>query len=186
MIVTRTVAGDCALSLEDAKAHLRVDHDDEDDLITALAQAAHNVVSEAIGRVLTLETWTVATGPVSGDLVLPVRPVRAVSSITYFDAADTSQSAVVGDYYLFFDPDRPRMRPKPGKAWPAAIQRDDAVTITLTAGLASVPDELVAGMKLLVGHWYANREAVTEAGGKEMPLAVQMICDLHRDRWVAA
>lgn len=186
MIVTRTVAGACALSLVDAKVHLRVDHTEEDTLITSLAQAAHNVVSEAIGRVLTAETWTVALPGASGDLALPVRPVLTVESIAYFDGDDMPQTASVSDFYLFKDPDRPSMRPKDGKAWPSVRRRDDAMTITLTAGMASVPDELAAAMKLLVGHWYQNREAASEKALSDAPMAVQMILDLHRDRWVAA
>lgn len=186
MIVTRTVAGDCALSLDDAKAHLRVDHDEEDALITSLAQAAHNVVSEAIGRVLTEETWTVALSGASGDLVLPVRPVKSVDAIAYFDADDAPQTATVSDFYLFQHPDRPSMRPKDGKAWPTVRLRDDAMTITLTAGMDAVPDELINAMKLLVGHWYQNREAASEKSLSEAPMAVQLILDLHRDRWVAA
>lgn len=186
MIVTRTVAGDCALSLADAKSHLRVDGSDEDALITALAQAAHNVVSEAIGRVLTEETWTVSVARVSGDLVLPVRPVLTVEGIAYFDLNDDVQAATVSDFYLFRHPDRPSLRPKDGKAWPGLRRRDDALTVTLTAGMSEIPEELISAMKLLVGHWYQNREAVAESSNGEVPMAVDMILDLHRDRWVAA
>lgn len=186
MIITRTVAGDCALSLDDAKVHLRVDGDDEDALITSLAQAAHNVVSEAIGRVLTEETWTVSLSGANGDLVLPVRPVQSIDAIAYFDPDDAEQTGTVADFYLFAHADRPVMRPKDGAAWPSVRRREDALTITLTAGMMAVPDELIAAMKLLVGHWYENREAVSEGNKGEVPMAVEMILDLHRDRWVAA
>ena len=186
MITSRVVAGACALSLDDAKEHLRVGGTDEDALITSFAQAAHNVVSEAIGRVLTEETWTVSVAAASGDLVLPVRPVLTVESIAYFDADDAPQSATVSDFYLFRHPDRPRLRPKDGKAWPSARRRDDAITVTITVGMSEVPAELISVMKLLVGHWYDNRESASEKTLTEAPQAVQMILDLHRDRWVSA
>ena len=187
MIVQRSTAGACALSTEVAKQHLRVDHDDEDALIGALAQAAHNVVAEMTGRVLTEEEWTVAVPSVAGDLVLPLCPVQSLDAITYYDADGVSQSLDVADFWLFAHPDRPVIRPKPGTAWPALQPREDALTVTVTAGLASVPAELLAAMKLLVGHYYANREAVvTGYSVAELPMAVTDLCSLHQSRWVAA
>jgi len=52
--------------------------------------------------------------------------------------------------------------------------------------MSEIPEELISAMKLLVGHWYQNREAVAESSNGEVPMAVDMILDLHRDRWVAA
>lgn len=187
MIIQRSAAGTCALTTAAAKAHLRVDHSDEDTLIASLAQAAHNVVAQMTGRVLTEEEWTVAVSSVAGDLALPLCPVRSLDAISYYDAAGDAQSLDVAGFWLFAHPDRPVIRPKPGTAWPALQPREDALTVTVTAGLAAVPDELVTAMKLLVGHYYANREAVvTGYSVAELPLAVADLCSLHQSRWVAA
>lgn len=187
MILTRTVAGTVPLSLSDAKAHLRVDHSDEDGVIEALAAAACGAIAEDVGRVLSAETWTVALARPMGDVVLPIRPVRAITSIAYFDRDDQAQSASVDDFYLFAHPDRPVVRPKDGAQWPEARDRQDAITLTITVGLTSVPAELMAAIKLLLGHWYENREAVVIGQApSEVPLAVRHLCDLHRAKWIAA
>lgn len=187
MISIRTVAGTVPLSLADAKAHIRVDYDDDDALITSLAAAACNAIAEDVGRVLTAETWTVAVPRQNGDLILPVRPVRSITNIAYFDRDDAPQTATVSDFYLFAHPDRPVVRPKDGKQWPDARERDDAITLTLSVGLTAVPDELLAAAKLLLGHWYEHREAVaTGQTPAELPMAVRYLCDMHRAKWVAA
>lgn len=187
MILLRSAPGTCALTTAAAKAHLRVDHSDDDTLIGSLAQAAHNMVAQMTGRVLTEEEWTVSVPYVTGDLELPLCPVRSLDGVSYYDAAGNSQTLDVAGFWLFAHPDRPLIRPKPGTAWPALQTREDALTVTVTAGLAAVPDELIAAMKLLVGHYYANREAVVVgASVADLPLAVVDLCDLHRSRWVAA
>lgn len=54
----RTVPADfTALSLDAAKAHLRVEHDADDDLITALISAAQAHAEHEMGRVLCESTW---------------------------------------------------------------------------------------------------------------------------------
>ena len=60
------------------------------------------------------------------------------------------------------------------------------VTVTYTAGYAAgeEPQSLIQAMLLLVGHFYANREAVTLGGTssapQEVPLAVESLCNQHR------
>lgn len=187
MILRRVTVGVSALSLADAKAHLRVDHDDEDDLITALAESACASIAENVGRVLIEEQWTVAVAAVDGDFVLPLAPVRSVDAITYFDADDTEQAASVDDFYLFADDDCAILRPKAGKSWPATIAREDAITITITVGMTAVPPGLIAAAKLLLGHWYDTRAAVAMGQTpQEVPLGVQYLCDQARRNWVAA
>ena len=47
--------------------------------------------------------------------------------------------------------------------WPATYAASDAVRITATAGYANiqaVPEVAKHAIRLLVGHWYENREAV--------------------------
>lgn len=187
MTPRRVTAGALALSLPDAKTHLRVTEDDEDDLIASLAAAACASIAENVGRVLTEEQWAVSVAAVDGDLVLPLAPVRSVDAITYFDPDDTEQTVSVGDFYLFADDERAILRPKAGKAWPATIAREDAITVTFTVGMETVPPGLLAAAKLLLGHWYASREAVvTGQAAQEIPLGVQLLCDQERRNWVAA
>lgn len=41
--------------------------------------------------------------------------------------------------------------------------------------VSAVPDDIQAAMKLMIGHWYANREEVSEAALSETPMAAKYL-----------
>ena len=187
MLLTR-IAGPTVFPdlLAAAKEHLREDSTDQDLLISGLIAAAVEMIGAMAGRVLFAETWTLAISGVTGDLVLPKSPVTAVTAISYYDAAGVSQAATVADFYLFKDADVATLRPKPGKAWPVAQDREDAISVSFTAGYAALPGALKAAMLLLIGHLYENRETVVVGmAPAEVPLAVHELVAVHRLGWVA-
>lgn len=169
----------------EAKAHLRVDGTDEDDLIDALVLAATSAVEEATGRALVTQTWDYAVSQPSGKVMLPLHPVASVSTLAYYDTDDNSQTLTVSDYYLFKGPDKAWLEPKDNVDWPEMKDRADALTVTFTAGqaVASVPQALKQAILLLVAHWFENREAVGDTS--ELPLAYDYLISQHKLGWVA-
>lgn len=189
MLITR-VSGPStyAITLAEAKAAARVDHDDDDTQLTAMLQAAHRAVAEMSGRALTQETWRVAVGGWHrGPVVLPRTPVQSISSIKYWDSDDTDQTATVSDFYLMQGDDRAIVRPKAGTLWPSAnTRREDAIRIEFVAGYAAVPETLKRAVMLMVAHLYEHREAVvTGTIATEMPLSVQTMIGVERVGWAA-
>ena len=183
---TRSSAAAAPVDLAAAKSHLRATSSDEDDLIQSLLDAATEMVSERTGLVLGAETWVWKTRVVSGPVNLPKAPVVAISAMTYFDAAGGAQTDTIGNYRLLADPERPNLRPAPGYSWPATEVRDDAMTITFTAGLAVCPPALRTAILMLVAHWFHNRSAVTDGAMAEVPQSASAMIDLHRLGWAAA
>jgi uncharacterized phiE125 gp8 family phage protein len=183
---TRSGAAAAPVDLAAAKSHLRATSSDEDDLIQSLLDAATEMVSERTGLVLGAETWVWKMRVVSGAVDLPKTPVTAITAMTYFDAAGTSQTDTPGNYRLLADPERPNLRPAPGFSWPATEVRDDAMTITFTAGLAICPPALRTAILMLVAHWFHNRSAVTDGAMAEVPQSASALIDLHRLGWAAA
>ena len=60
----------------------------------------------------------------------------------------------------------------------------NAVNVTFVAGYggaSAVPSSFKQAIQLLAGHWYENREAVSEVAFKEVPFAVT--CLLESERW---
>lgn len=186
MLLRRTsAAGTSPITLAEAKAHLRVDDTTEDTLISALIAASTALVGEMAGRVMAAETWAASYSSIEGDLVLPKSPVTGVSSVTYYDSADTLQTKSNADFYLFQSDDFTSLRPKPNKAWPVTAVREDAITITFTAGYATLPTELRMAVLLCIGHLHEHRSAVDEAMA-ELPMGVDALVSTQRLGWMAA
>jgi len=153
----RTVApANMPVSLSEAKAHLRVDHDDQDDLITAQIKAATAYLdgyAGILGRALITQTWRQDFAGFAGRLPLPVSPVIAVVGVSYFDADNVQQTLDPGFYDLFAEARGAHVTLRPGQSWPATFRRTDAVSVTFTAGYgvaADVPEPIRQAILLIV------------------------------------
>lgn len=185
----RTVAPVTAiLSLADAKAHLHLEGSDEDAYIEGLVAAATSHLdgyAGILGQALITQTWRQRFDqfPKSDAIRLPVGPLLAVSSISYFDTAGAAQSFT--DYLTTSDEVGPMVVLKDDARWPSTATRPDAVTVTWTAGFGAaasdVPQAIPLAAKMLVAHWHANREAVNIGNiSSELPLTVAALLSPFR------
>jgi uncharacterized phiE125 gp8 family phage protein len=174
------------LTLAEAKAHLRVDGNDEDALITTLIAAARTYVERRTAITVGQRSYRMELSrfPDSGaDIVMPTAPCAAVTSITYVKADATSQTLTANtDYRVAFAVPPGRIRlPYSSTTWPDTIDgAEDAVVVLFTAGYdaaGKMPATIGQVCRLLIGHWYENREAVVVGTiSKEMELAVDSLC----------
>jgi uncharacterized phiE125 gp8 family phage protein len=183
----RTVAPtENPVTLTEAKAHLRVDHADEDTLITALIAAATDHLdgyTGILGRALVTQTWRQDFEGFAPKLRLALRPVASVTSVTYFDGDNTSQTLSASIYGLFEDGAGPYIALDPDQTWPGSYRRVDGVSVTYVAGqaVAAVPQAIKHAILLTVGHWYANREAVSVGSTvAALPLGVDALIAPYR------
>lgn len=169
------------VSLAEAKAHLRVDHDHEDATISALVASATSYLdgwSGILGRALVTQTWQqdMSELPGSGVVRLPLAPVRAVESILYRDPEGNMRNLAPDAYSApLADGLGPFIRVRER---PATSRADDAVSVIFSAGYGGpedVPPALRQAILLLIGHWYRNREAVTEGAAVELPFSVSVL-----------
>lgn len=146
------------VSLEEAKAHLRVDYDDDDALIGAIVSSAVarlDGFQGVLGRALLPQTWAQEYDGFSGDLVLPFGPILSVTSVAY-------DSETFSDYRLLVDGRGPFLRVNDGESWPSS---DGPVTVTFQAGYAdaaSVPSPIKSAILLHIGTLYEYRETLAE------------------------
>lgn len=167
------------ISLAEAKAHLRVDASDEDDLITALIQAATASLdgwSGRLGRCLVTQTWRqdYVGFPQGGVLRLPFPDVQSVS-VSYVDETGASQTLATSIYHVVDDAIGAACVRDPDATWPETDDRPISVSVTLVAGFglaAAVPAPIKAAIKLMVGDLYAHRETV--AGGSYASIPMSM------------
>ncbi len=159
--------GEALLPLDAAKQHIRVLHDDEDDLIEALRDAAVTMVEQYTGLVLGPRTgadalvWRAECLPASGPVSLGCRPVRSVVSVAYLDSAGDEQTADADGFRVV---GQGSIAPKAGAAWPAGVS--GGVVVTFEAGLeaGAVPAPLILAAKLFLAALYDNREGAALEG----------------------
>ncbi len=156
------------VSLEEAKLHLRVDSDADDDLVATLIEAARNNVEAHTSRALVNQTWDLKldTFPPSHIFELPRPPLSSVTSITYVDIDGVEQTWASADYTVQANAG-PYSMPGTvalayGASYPTHRSQPDAVTVRFVAGYgadgSSVPAAIRQAVLLLIGEMYARRE----------------------------
>lgn len=174
---------DLPITLEEAKLHLRVSHDEEDGLIENLIRAATQHVdgwTGILGRAVTPQTWR---QDFDGwrCLRLLLNPVREIESVTYHDSDGDQQTLDPSAYALRADGGGAYVDLAPGQSWPAVASRVDAISVTYEAGYDEAPEPIRQAMLLLMGHWYDNRQGVvTGTIATEVPLAVDALLSPYR------
>ena len=192
-VSTASGTGDRPVSVADAKEHLRiVDFTDDDDYIGALIDAATTWCEDYCDRTFADKQYTVAFDDFFGTRIeLPRPPVRlnataanATVTISYVDTGGTTQTLAwsqSGTQQFRLDRDHVPglIYPKYLEVWPSVRIDDKSVQITYLAGYggaANVPTPAKHAIKLLCGHWYANREAVGNAG-QNVPMGVHALLE---------
>ena len=160
------------ISLEEAKAQLRVSLDsaDDDELIEALIIAAREQAETFTGRALLSQTWYLKldTFPDDGSPILvPRPPLQSVTAITYVDMNGATQTWAASLYQVSA-PAGPkaqngRILPAYGQYYPLTRDQMDAVSIEFLCGWTEatealkVPTAIKLGMKVALTSWFMRR-----------------------------
>lgn len=174
------------LLMADVKTYLKLDTDADDDLITSLIGAARRHVENYLNQKLITQTLKeVLDNWPAFPYQLELGPFQSVSSITYVEEDQNSGTWADSNYY--FDADTGRLALTEDGDTPDDDLRDIAgVVIHYVAGYGdagtSVPDNILNAMKLLIAHWYRNREPVVKGTiVSAVPMTVNCLLDLVRD-----
>jgi uncharacterized phiE125 gp8 family phage protein len=146
------------LDLDLVKAHLRVDHDDDDALIGAYVDAAVSAIDGPRGwlnRAVWPQTLRFTADTLCRPFRLPHGPVIAVDEIEYV-ASDGTATAWADDDWMVTADDRIVL--KHGAVWPSLRGDADGVSVTYQAGFADVPKAIQSALLLMVGDLWMNRE----------------------------
>ena len=164
MTLFRTVAPAAEpVTLAQVKAHLRISHGSEDDLIAELIRVAREEVERSTGLALIDQSWRLVLDrlPRHATVNLFRHPVRAIISVTVYGADGEAVLVPGSDYQL--DPLSRPARLHFEKA-PEAPHRMNGIEIDFSAGFGEagtdVPDTLKRALILLVAHWYEFRAQI--------------------------
>ena len=166
-------------TLDDLKLFLRVDHDDEDDVITALADAAITWCENYCNR--KFATGLSATFYLSSfrSASLAYGPVTSITSVLYDDTTGFEQTLDASKYYY----DRPGQNPIRIYFHDVPDVEDyNSQPVRVVAAVGEAPtNEVKHAVRLLVGHWYENRRTVvTGAIATSIPFAVEALLSSQR------
>ena len=104
--------------------------------------------------------------------------MQSVSSIQYYDLDGALQTWDNELYQVDITANPARVMPAYDETWPDYLDDYNSIVVTYVAGCGNaneVPAILKQALKMLVGHWYNQRETVGEVQGYETPYAVDNI-----------
>ena len=151
------------VSLAEAKAHLRVSHSEEDQLISTLISSARRIVEARSSLLLIQQDWTCYRDdwPDNGIIDLPLAPVMSVNSLTVFSDEDIPASIDPAHFYADTASRPPRLLLRGSRVWTRPGRIASGIAIGVTAGFGpaatAVPEPLRQAMLILVAHWFEHR-----------------------------
>lgn len=150
------------ISLEEAKAHLRVIGDDEDGYIQDLITAAREMAEGRLNRTIVQRTRTEVFASWRDSLVLLKPPVVSVESVAYTDVDGQVQTLESEFYYAGTSTEPAVIELSPQFRAPALHFRSRPIAVTYTAGYpeGDVPRAICQWILLAIGTLYQNRESL--------------------------
>jgi uncharacterized phiE125 gp8 family phage protein len=174
-----------AVSVRELMRHLRIDEEQDAATLASLGAAATQFAEDFCRRAMgTGDTFRATFDGFAGEqqLVIPLGPVVAITSIVYDDAAGDAQTWDAAEYEL--------RRNELGEdivvplvSWPSDVSsQPGSVRVTLTAG-DGPPVNAALAVRMLVGEWYEHREGLAMRGGSgPIPDGVMRLLWLVREQ----
>lgn len=176
------------ITTAEAKTHLRVDTSTEDTYIGTLITAARERAETILNRSFITTTWVVKMQrfpEARGIIRLPRPRLITVSSITYTDTSQQSQTLSSSTYTVDVQSEPGTIQPAYTQWWPTALDHVNSVTVTYTAGYgasaATVPVAIKQALLLMVAHMFENRVPINVGNiVTDFPMSVQWLLDTER------
>ncbi len=178
------------ITLIEARAHLRLDisgsppsHPD-DMLISSLIKAVRQHIDGQygwLGRAILPQTWELYLDEFpDNEIRIPLPPLISIDSVKYDDPNGNEQTVSPANYVVDNVSQPAWILPISTFSWPDTMDTVNAVRIRFQAGytdVASVPESIKAAMKLMIGHFYENRENVIVGASSaiELPQAAEAL-----------
>lgn len=187
LIPVRTVGpGVDLIEVSRARAHCKVDHNGDDELLREIIASVTGALEAPAGilRVCLLkQTWRAAFSsfPTTCRLRLPIEPLISVSSVEYLPVGSTTWTAFSSNYWsAYSDESGGWIELVDDADWPDTATRPEAVRVTFQAGYGSkssdVPPAIIHAARLMIGHYYENREAsIIGVTAQDLPLGCRAL-----------
>lgn len=176
------------LTTAEAKGHLRVDVSDDDAYIDGLVSATRIYFEDVVNRALITQTWrlNLEAWPDDDEILIPRAPLQSVTSVVYKDQDGNATTWASSNYIVDSDSEPGRVVLAYGGMWPSVtLYPVNPIMITFVAGYgddaSDVPAQMKQCLKLLIGHWYENREPVVIGHQpNNIPFTIESLIWLNR------
>jgi uncharacterized phiE125 gp8 family phage protein len=180
-----TAAATEPIVLADAKEHLNVDLTTHDTLITRAISAARRAAESYLRFQIITATWKLWLDEFPSDeILINKNPVTDITHVKYYDSDNALQTWSSSLYETDLVSKPARLQPISTESYPDVYDRLKAIEIQFVAGYAdaaSVPEDILNAMYLLIGHMYANRQdVITGTQVRELLKGSHYLMDFHR------
>lgn len=153
------------VTVDEVKAHLRIDHDDEDVYLGLLITAARRYAETYLNRQFITATYKLRLDCFPcWEIQIPRPPFVSVTTLAYLNTSNVSTTLTENTHFtkdIYSEPGT--IFPAYGLTWPTTYGVPNAVTLTYVAGYGDaddVPAEVRYGILLIVARMYDSREGV--------------------------
>ena len=178
------------VSVSEAKAHLRVDIDDDDAYIGTLITAARQWAEVYLDRSLVYTQWQMKLDMFPWEIEMPRPPMSqegttTAVSITYTmnDSLDTATLST-SEYRVDRASTPGVARTNYGGSWPSHLADQNSVTVTWWGGYGASGSDVPAAIRhailMIVGHLYERRLAADTMASNEVPYGVKALLDSQK------
>ncbi len=171
------------LSLDNLKAELKVETDDDDALLTTLVARAVAIVERMTGMCLRPVDVTISREAFDSFLI-PLAPIRNIASVKYLQDSDGSEQTLPIANWYTTDVDSPFSTLRFVGSLPTDV-RPGTVKVYVSVGADTLPEGLVPAIVGLVGHLYNNPEATSAIRLEEVPLSFRYLIQLYQRQGAA-
>ncbi|MEL6919589.1 MAG: head-tail connector protein [Pseudomonadota bacterium] len=158
------------VSLAQAKAHLRITHNDEDTLIGELIEAATRFMADNDGVCCITQTWRYFVSDICQPRRIHRYPVSTVEAAIVYDADGHATTATAGEVLI---DTRKRPAALTFDVTSIGANADNGADVDIVFGFGEtavdVPDTLRRAILILVAHWYTLRGDVAPS---QQPVSV--------------
>lgn len=158
------------VTLEEVKAHLRIETTYYDSLIPTYITVARQVAENKTGRALAPQTWKLTLDEFpDGGIYIPRPPISTVSTNVAISYYNTSAALVTLDssYYYVDDQSAPAYISMSTSldTWPDTNDQINAVNVQFVCGYTTCPEIIKHWIKMRVGAMIETPESIVTGEG---------------------
>lgn len=152
------------LNLTTVKNHLRVEHSDDDTLISGYTESVIDYLESITGRVIGQKVVTQYLNdfPLSDNpIILETNYLSGLTIQYYTDVTSSASTFSSNDYRIITLGSYTQVQPN--NNWVTTDDKEGSVVLTYTAGYYTtndIPKAIKQAALLLIGHYYEHRENV--------------------------